>query len=59
MIFNPHTDKHVESAPCTSYKSCQKYTKFKVRGHVSLVVKISLHTPFCECCGKCSIEKKI
>ena len=32
------------------------YTKFKVEGNVSLVVKISLHTPFCEGCGKCSFE---
>ena len=27
--------------------------------YVSLVVKISLHTPFCGCCGKCSIERKL
>ena len=35
----------------------KQYTKFKVGEHVSLVVKISLHTPFCGCCGKCSIKK--
>ena len=36
----------------------KQYTNFKVRpGHVSLVVKISLHTPFCGGCGKCSFEK--
>ena len=34
----------------------KQYTKFKVGGHVFLVVKILLHTPFCGCCGKCSIE---
>ena len=27
----------------------KQYTKFKVGGHVSLVVKISLHTPVCGC----------
>ena len=37
----------------------KQYTKFKVGGHVSLVVKISLHTPFSECCEKCSIDKKL
>ena len=37
----------------------KQYTKFKVEGHVSLVVKISLHTPFCGCCGKYFIGKKL
>ena len=37
----------------------KQYTRFKVyMGHVSLVVKISLYTPFCGGCGKCSFEKK-
>ena len=37
----------------------KQYTQFKEGGHVSLVVKTSLHTPFCGCCGKCSMEKKL
>ena len=36
----------------------KQYTNFKVGEHVSLVVKISLHTPLCGCCGKCSIKKE-
>ena len=43
----------INSAPL-HINPVKQYTKFKVGGHVSLVVKISLHTPFCGCCGKCS-----
>ena len=56
---NAHTDKHVKSAPPPHINPVKQYTKFKVGGHFSFVVKISLHTPFCGCCGKCSIEKKL
>ena len=48
---------HVKSAPLP-INPVKQYTKFKVAGrHVSLVVKILLHTPFCGGCGKYSFEK--
>ena len=53
------TDKHVKSAPPLHINPVKQYIKFNVAGHVSLVVKISLNTPFCGCCGKCSIEQKL
>ena len=37
----------VKSAPPLHINPVKQYTKFKVGGHVSFVVKISLHTPFC------------
>ena len=40
-----------------SYKSCKTIYTIQGEGHVSLVVKISLYTPFCGGCGKCSFEK--
>ena len=56
------TDKYVKLPPPPLHiNHVKQYTKFNGGGggHVSLVVKISLHTPFCGCCGKCSIKKKI
>ena len=47
------TDKHVKSAPLLT-NPIKQYTKFKLGG-MFLVVK--MHTHFCGCCGKCSIEK--
>ena len=40
-----NTDIHVKSDPFL-INPVKQYTQFKVEGHVSLVVKISLHTPF-------------
>ena len=52
-----YTHVHVKSAPLP-INPVKQYIQFKVGGgHVSLVVKISLHTPFCGGCGKRSFEK--
>ena len=56
MIFEIHTDIHVKSTPLP-INPVKQYTKFNGEGHVAFVVKISLHTPFCGGCGKCSFEK--
>ena len=47
---------HVKSAPLP-INPVKQYTKFKVGGPVSLVVKILLRTPSCEGFGKYSFEK--